>query len=114
LVRRAASNNDAASFMSYIRGEDRNQAALLPTAIEDYVGANATVRVIDAFVDGLNVSEFVEAAGISLTTWYRNHETVSSAIWKAEPPSADETVSPYRPLAPNHHQVVDVTPASPH
>ena len=34
--------------MSYIRGEDRGQAALLPAAIEDYVAAD---------VDGLNVGE---------------------------------------------------------
>jgi hypothetical protein len=40
-------------FMSYIQGEDRGQAALLPVAIEDYVAADAPVRVIDAFVDGL-------------------------------------------------------------
>jgi transposase len=43
-------------FMSYVRGEDRGQAALLPAAIEDYVAAAAPVRVIDAFVDGLDVS----------------------------------------------------------
>ena len=43
--------------MIYVRGEDRGQAALLPAAIEDYVAADAPVRVIDAFVDGLNVSE---------------------------------------------------------
>src|SRR6185437_7455207 len=41
--------------MSYIQGEDRGQAALLPAAIEDYVTADAPVRVIDAFVDGLDV-----------------------------------------------------------
>jgi transposase len=41
--------------MSYIRGEDRDQTALLPAAIEDYVTADAPVRVIDAFVDGLDV-----------------------------------------------------------
>lgn len=40
-------------FMRYVRGEDRGQAALLPAAIEDYVAADAAVRVIDAFVDGL-------------------------------------------------------------
>ena len=44
-------------LMSYIRGEDRGQAALLPAVIEDYVAADAPVRVIDAFVDGLNVRE---------------------------------------------------------
>jgi transposase len=42
--------------MSYVQGEDRGQAALLPAAIEDYVAADAPVRVIDAFVDGLNVT----------------------------------------------------------
>lgn len=43
-------------FMSYVRGEDRGQAALLPAAIEDYVAADAPVRVVDAFVDGLDVT----------------------------------------------------------
>ena len=42
-------------LMSYILGEDRGQAALLPAVIEDYVAADAPVRVIDAFVDGLDV-----------------------------------------------------------
>jgi transposase len=41
--------------MSYVRGEDRGQAALLPAMIEDYVVAEAPVRVMDAFVDGLDV-----------------------------------------------------------
>ena len=42
-------------LMSYIPGDDRGQAALLPAVIEDYVAADAPVRVIDAFVDGLDV-----------------------------------------------------------
>ena len=41
--------------MSYVQGEDRGQAALFPAVIEDYVAADAPVRVIDAFVDGLDV-----------------------------------------------------------
>jgi transposase len=41
--------------MSYVLGEDRGQAAMLPAVIEDYVAAEAPVRVIDAFVDGLDV-----------------------------------------------------------
>jgi hypothetical protein len=36
-------------LMSYISGEDRGQAALMPAVIEDYVAADAAVRVIDAF-----------------------------------------------------------------
>ena len=31
--------------MSYVQGEDRGQAVLLPAAIEDYVAADAPVRV---------------------------------------------------------------------
>ena len=42
--------------MSYILGEDRGQVALLPAAIEDYVAADAPVRVTDAFVDGPDVT----------------------------------------------------------
>jgi hypothetical protein len=39
--------------MSYIRGEDREQASFLPA--DDYVGAEAAVRVIDAFAESLDV-----------------------------------------------------------
>jgi transposase len=41
--------------MSYVRGDDRGQAALLPAMIDDYVAADAPVRVIDAFVAGLDI-----------------------------------------------------------
>jgi len=42
--------------MGYIVGEDRTQASLLPGRVEDYVAADAAVRVIDAFVDGLDLA----------------------------------------------------------
>ena len=41
--------------MRYIRGGDRNQASFLPARIDDYVAADAAVRVIDAFVEGLDM-----------------------------------------------------------
>ena len=44
-------DNDAAFSMSYIRGEDREQASFLPARIDDYIGAEAAVRVIDAFAE---------------------------------------------------------------
>ena len=47
--------NDAVLFMSYVRGEDRRQAALLPAAVEGYVANHAPVWPIDAFVDGLDL-----------------------------------------------------------
>jgi transposase len=41
--------------MGYIAGEEREQAALLPARLEDYVVPDAPVRVIDAFADGLDM-----------------------------------------------------------
>lgn len=41
--------------MDFIYGEDREQATLLPDSIEDYVGSNNSVRVIDAYINSLNV-----------------------------------------------------------
>jgi len=42
--------------MRYIVGADREQASLLPSRVEDYVATDAPVRVIDAFVDGLDLT----------------------------------------------------------
>lgn len=42
--------------MAFIIG-NRNQAVLFPAAIEDYVAADAPVRVYDAFVEALNFEE---------------------------------------------------------
>lgn len=50
--------------MKYIQGQDRNQLTLLPDCIEDYIGENNPVRVIDAFVDNLDL----EKAGFLRTT----------------------------------------------
>ena len=37
------------------RGLPRTQSALLPASVEDYVGADSLVRVIDAYVNGLDM-----------------------------------------------------------
>lgn len=42
--------------MAYIAGINRYQASLLPTMVDDYVEAGSSVRVIDAFVENLDVS----------------------------------------------------------
>src|SRR6185295_3654253 len=41
--------------MSYHKGPDRSQTQLLPPCLEDYVAADAPVRFIDVFVDGLKL-----------------------------------------------------------
>jgi transposase len=40
--------------MAYVAGEDRHQATLLPPVLDDYVDDKSSVRVVDAFVDGLD------------------------------------------------------------
>ena len=44
------------SFMSYIDGDSRSQASLLPASLDDYVPPDHPVRVIDAFVDRLDLA----------------------------------------------------------
>lgn len=44
-------------IMGYICGEDRNQQQLYPTTLEELLDDNNPVRVIDAFVDHLNIAE---------------------------------------------------------
>src|SRR6184192_3615658 len=39
----------------FIEGEDRNQVTLLPECLDDYIGEDNPVRVIDAFVDELDL-----------------------------------------------------------
>jgi transposase len=41
----------------YKTGVSRNQASFLPPCMEDYVGGDNPVRVIDTFVDGLDMAE---------------------------------------------------------
>jgi transposase len=43
--------------MAHISGSDRSQVLLLPEAVDDYVGPDNPVRFIDAFVDGLDLTD---------------------------------------------------------
>ena len=51
--------------MRYITGDDRRQVQMLPPTVEEYVSAAAPVRVIDAFVDQLDLEAlgFLAARG---------------------------------------------------
>ena len=40
----------------FVEGENRNQSTLFPETLEDYVAENNPVRVIDAFIDELDLS----------------------------------------------------------
>src|SRR5207245_866166 len=39
----------------FIKGEDRTQVTLLPACLEDYVEAENPVRVVEVFIDGLDL-----------------------------------------------------------
>jgi transposase len=41
----------------YIKGEDRNQITLFPEAVDDYIASDNPVRVIEAFVNSLDMQE---------------------------------------------------------
>ena len=40
----------------FIQGEDRSQATLFPERLDDYVAEDSAVRVIDVFLDDLDLS----------------------------------------------------------
>jgi len=40
----------------FVEGEDRRQATLLPDCLDDYVTEDNPVRVIDVFIDELDLS----------------------------------------------------------
>ena len=41
----------------FVAGADRAQSTLLPESLDDWVDESNPIRVIDAFVDALNVAE---------------------------------------------------------
>jgi transposase len=41
----------------FIRGESRDQVTLLPECLDDYIGEDNPVRVIDLFVDELELTD---------------------------------------------------------
>ena len=43
--------------MRHLVGQDRQQVSLLPESLDDFVASDAAVRVIDAFVDTLDLAE---------------------------------------------------------
>ncbi len=43
--------------MAYIKGSDRRQRVLFPACIDEYVEADAPVRLFDALVDRLKMEE---------------------------------------------------------
>ena len=49
----------------FIQGEDRTQSTSLPEALDDYITENNPVRVIDVYVDNLDLDK-LGFAGVDL------------------------------------------------
>ena len=41
----------------FVEGEDRNQSTLFPERLEDYIGTDNPVRVVDVFIEELNLGD---------------------------------------------------------
>jgi transposase len=52
-----ARKQTARGTMPYIKGVDRNQTTLFPDSIDDYVASDNAVRVIDAYVEQLDMAK---------------------------------------------------------
>lgn len=49
----------------FIRGEHRGQSTLLPESLDDYVSDTNPVRVVDVFVDELDLAKLGFSGGTS-------------------------------------------------
>lgn len=70
--------------MSFIDGEFRGQVSLLPPCIDDYVEQDALVRVVDAFVESLDLGELGFARTAAAATGrpgYRPGDMLRLYIW---------------------------------
>lgn len=68
----------------FVEAADRDQSSFLPACLEDYVDANNPVRIIDAFVDKLELAElgFGRAAGLDRQTRLRaRHDAQALCLW---------------------------------
>ena len=56
----------------FIEGQDRSQGTLFPERLDDYVEEDNLVRVIDGFIDDLDIS------GLGFRTELLHHDAVSA------------------------------------
>ena len=91
----------------FIEGTDRHQATLFPERLDDYVAEDSSVRVIDVFIDDLDLSGlgFKTDVGLEITLYrpgnpnqensqqgnaygfFINHVGLSMTIFSENPPA---------------------------
>ena len=58
-----------ADMKRFIEGESRDQVTLLPECLDDYIGEDNPVRVIDLFVDELDMTSLGFDGAAPAATW---------------------------------------------
>ena len=80
----------------FVEGEDRSQSPLLPESLDDYVGEDNPVRVIEAFIDALDLGELGFAGMVPAVTGrprlspFLNAQDLS--LWLSEPHPIEPSV----------------------
>jgi hypothetical protein len=75
----------------FIDGEDRRQPALLPHSLEDYVGEENPVRVIEVFIDELDLAA-IGFSGMTPAAWGRLSSLDAAEdlpLWLPQPHSVE-------------------------
>lgn len=70
--------------MGFIEGQDRAQLSFLPASVDDYVAVNSLVRVVDAFVDGLDLAKLGFDRSVAAVTGrpgFRPSDMLRLYIW---------------------------------
>ena len=67
----------------FIEGQDRSQVTLLPECLDDYIGEDNPVRVVDAFVDELDLGA-LGFKGATAAATGRPSENARSGSWHEE------------------------------
>jgi len=66
----------------FVEGDDQSQTTLMPECLDDYVGEDNTVRVVDAFVEQLDLRTLrFEDTDPAVTGRPSYHPAVLLKIW---------------------------------
>ena len=66
------------SMSGFIEGENRFQSTLFPERVDDYVEEDSVVRVIDVFIDRLDISGLEFKAE---NVWSDSGDSILISVW---------------------------------
>ena len=69
----ALSQQGKSLMKRFVESEDRSQSTLFPERLDDYIAEDSPVRVIDAFVEALDLVELVFERATPRLKWSVTH-----------------------------------------